>query len=955
MFTNARARAARTGSRGRDATLLLALTAALVVSLLPAGIARAQDPNQVTGLTAAQDDGFATLRWTPVDGATDYQIERTPVDDANVPTGSSVIVGVWRPSRQIQSYPPAFADAGFNPGGRFQWRVRARIGTAAQPYSEPVFGTTIPEWGSPLTPGENLRTQWEMTDAAQYTDTANEIAYTEALDAASARMRVVEIGQTVQMRPINMFIFGYPGPLATVEEIRSSPTVAVNCIVHGNEPSSREACLIMARELSFSDDQRVIDLLSDATVLLIPSLNGDGAAANTRGNSTGQDLNRDHSLLRQPETFAFAEMMRDYQPDAAFDGHEFGNSSAGDLPTLLPRHLNVAQSIFDEGMNLMEGWLYEQGSDDGWWYCPYGCQGGGSVGLSEETILRNLLGLKNTIGQLLETRSSGGSTRPDEGNTQNNRRRKTYSAMYTYDEFFDYYLANQPRIQQAIDDAIAFQVSNTGPIVWRGSRPIPAHPAPHPGEAPPPNQSPTGILDPPPCGYRMNSLLYSIPLPDGPSIQERLAAHGIEVIDETTDVFVGMHQPLRGLIPLILDGEAAEPIIPAGIERVACGPAQIDVQPDSLATTMAQNTQRDEELSVANTAGSEGATLTWDIEEAEDDCSLPTGLPWVSAAPADGATAPGDATDVTVTFDSTGIVAPDDREGLLCVSSNDPSTPVVEVPVTMTVEGATGFAYQVTIDDPSEGQEMPSAPYEVQGTASTDDPDVNRSVTLALNGPDPEPETEVATGVGPWSHSVAFDRAAGSYTLIARLYVGGDIRDTDTVRVTVGDVSGMGPRARKQDVRDTLAALGSTGDKQDDDRIRKAIERLDKSLEPKRWAGEDRLDPKQGKKVFDEERLAVKELEKVKSFDVSWAIEELLDIDEELAQTAIDDAEDAIAANLTGDPREIDKANNELLRAIEEMDKAAAARDRGDADQAIDHYRKAWEHAQRAIEHANNA
>ena len=60
-------------------------------------------------------------------------------------------------------------------------------------------------------------------------------------------------------------------------------------------------------------------------MLLVPTINGDGRAANTRGNSTGQDLNRDYSLIRQPETFAFVQMLRDYRPESAFDGHEFGN------------------------------------------------------------------------------------------------------------------------------------------------------------------------------------------------------------------------------------------------------------------------------------------------------------------------------------------------------------------------------------------------------------------------------------------------------------------------------------------------------------------------------------------------------------------------------------------------------------------------------------------------------
>ena len=202
----------------------------------------------------------------------------------------------------------------------------------------------------------------------------------------------------------------------------------------------------MARELAFADDPRTLGILASTTVLIVPTINGDGRAANTRGNSTGQDLNRDYSLIRQPETFAFVEMMRDYRPEAAFDGHEFGNSQAGDLPVLPPRHLNVARSIFDQSKSMIEDWLYGHGSSDGWWYCPYGCQNGGAVGLSQETILRNTLGLKSVIGSLLEARSAGGVTRPNEGNAPNNRRRKTYSALYTYQQFLDYQLANQPAI-----------------------------------------------------------------------------------------------------------------------------------------------------------------------------------------------------------------------------------------------------------------------------------------------------------------------------------------------------------------------------------------------------------------------------------------------------------------------------------------------------------------------------
>ena len=246
------------GTRRPQSRVLLAASIGLVlvVSLISTGTARAQEQGQVNALTVRQADGFATLAWQPVDGATDYQIERTPVDADNNPTGAPTIVGIWRPNRQINQETPTFADAGFNPGDTFQWRVRARIGTTEQPYSDPVTATTTAPWGDPDDPGQQLRTQWETTHAAQYTSDTDEYAYTAAIDTLSDRVRVVELGRTVQDRPINMLVIGYPTPPATPAAVAATSPVAVNCNVHGNEPGDREACLIMARELAFSTDPR---------------------------------------------------------------------------------------------------------------------------------------------------------------------------------------------------------------------------------------------------------------------------------------------------------------------------------------------------------------------------------------------------------------------------------------------------------------------------------------------------------------------------------------------------------------------------------------------------------------------------------------------------------------------------------------------------------------------------
>jgi hypothetical protein len=556
------------------------LAAALVATAAPAqaqagpnAATQAAEPNQVQGLTVTQGDGFATLAWTRVDGATDYQIERTPLTDDGTP-GTPVVAGVWRPNRQVNNTEPTFADAGFVPGARFQWRVRARFGTEAQPYSAPVSGTTRSHWGDPGTPGGNLRTQWEQTLGAQYTSDVNEYAYTAAIDAASERVRVVEIGRTVQERPINMLVIGYPKPPATPEAVAATNPLMVNCNVHGNEPGDREACLIMARQLAFTKDSKTLGLLSKTTVLIVPTLNGDGRAANTRGNSTGQDLNRDHSLIRQPETRALAEMIRDYRPIAGYDGHEYGNVNTGDLPMLPPRHQNVAQGIFDQSQDMIEGHMYSRGAEDGWWACPYGCTSNATVGLSEETILRNTLGLKNVVNSLLELRSSGGPTRPDEGNTANNRRRKTYSALWTFNEFFAYHGAKVKDITKVRAEGIKSQSANDGRIVFRGSREIEAYPAPHPGEAPPPVDAPTPerILEQAPCAYKLTEEQYHGERTDGPAgkrttVAQRIAAHGWKVIKVADGYLVPLSQPQRGLIPLLLDEQAVEGLV-AG-ERIA--------------------------------------------------------------------------------------------------------------------------------------------------------------------------------------------------------------------------------------------------------------------------------------------------------------------------------------------------------------------------------------------------
>jgi hypothetical protein len=65
-------------------------------------------------------------------------------------------------------------------------------------------------------------------------------------------------------------------------------------------------------------------------------------------------------------------------------------------------------------------------------------------------------------------------------------------------------------------------------------------------------------------------------------------------------------------------------------------------------------------------------------------CDNPSDVPWLDADPDMGTTGPGSTTNVTVTFDSTGL-APGEYSALFCIESNDPVNPLVEVLVTLEV------------------------------------------------------------------------------------------------------------------------------------------------------------------------------------------------------------------------------------------------------------------------------
>jgi predicted extracellular nuclease len=174
------------------------------------------------------------------------------------------------------------------------------------------------------------------------------------------------------------------------------------------------------------------------------------------------------------------------------------------------------------------------------------------------------------------------------------------------------------------------------------------------------------------------------------------------------------------------------------------------------------------------------------------------------------------------------------------------------------------------------------------------------------------------------------------------MYEPNAFRSSDHDPVIVGLNLTVTPMQAKAHAIGVLSTLLPTGDRGDDNRIGKAIESIEDSLNPAYWIDDFHLTD-QGNKVFDEEKKAVMDLIKVlgpTEAEVDVVIAALVKADQDLAATAIDDA---IAAG--GSEKFIDKA---LL----EMEEAQADLDQGRPEKAIDHYKQAWHFAQKALAEA---
>lgn len=163
-------------------------------------------------------------------------------------------------------------------------------------------------------------------------------------------------------------------------------------------------------------------------------------------------------------------------------------------------------------------------------------------------------------------------------------------------------------------------------------------------------------------------------------------------------------------------------------------PPDISVSPDSLSATLQPDTTTVLTVTATNSGGSD---LNFSITEADGSCTSLTDISWLTTNPTSGVIPPGGSLPVTVTVDATGV-DPGDYSASVCITSNDPASPVVPVLVSLTVEAPPPIAVPVDIrpgscPNPLNCKAKGVLPVAIAGTAELDVTQID-PVTIRLAG-----------------------------------------------------------------------------------------------------------------------------------------------------------------------------------------------------------------------------
>jgi len=162
-----------------------------------------------------------------------------------------------------------------------------------------------------------VQTPLEKSGWSNLTTYDQMMGYLKPLVDSSSKVKMESIGTSVSGKSIPALFFSQDAVFASQRE--KKPLVLIICEQHGNEPSSKEAAMILARGLLNED----AGLLDNMDLILVPQVNPDGSDAGTRRNANDMDLNRNHVILSEPESYAVHQLFLDWMPEVTLDVHEY--------------------------------------------------------------------------------------------------------------------------------------------------------------------------------------------------------------------------------------------------------------------------------------------------------------------------------------------------------------------------------------------------------------------------------------------------------------------------------------------------------------------------------------------------------------------------------------------------------------------------------------------------------
>ena len=408
------------------------------------------------------------------------------------------------------------------------------------------------------------KTGFEKSNGAEWTTHEQELSFLAEVDRRSGRVRMGVIGRTASRRPLHLVRIGQPAPMNTARATRSK-TILFVCSQHGNEPAGREACLQLLRDLAFTKSSALINQMKNTALLFVPAANPDGRADNTRENTAGIDINRDHLNLVSPEARAIAKVVKEWRPDVVLDLHEYGPSIPAlyddELLYLWPRNLNVDKKVHDLSETLARKYIGESAREAGFSSDEYGMYAVAdqdihqSAGDGDEGILRNAMGLRHALGILVESAVSSNPTNgPDEVTDESAvNRRRVASQLFVSLQTLRFLRERGGEVNGATAGArrrkAAEGASRGAPVYFGGAD----------------NQEPesSDVVDPPPCSYTLTSTQLA-------SVRDVLSLLGVTAKKTSKGALVRMGQVAEPLIPLVLDERGLRHSV-EGRPQASCG------------------------------------------------------------------------------------------------------------------------------------------------------------------------------------------------------------------------------------------------------------------------------------------------------------------------------------------------------------------------------------------------